>query len=182
MDDFVRPPRQEEVQYAKDIIGGKRRFDTRVIIAATVAGALMGVAIGIAGNRDNESFDLVLLVACIGAVAFCFFIISLLILASIRTIKAVCSAWFPGKVITIISGALYAANLLKSIPMRIIVPSTFIPGLAMTLLGLIFLLLLYTVGLRFIFFIYCLATGKDDEKITADHIAAQNDQHGKTDR
>ena len=176
MEGNIRPPRQEEMQYAADVIHGKRSLDTKVMLGVTIFGAIFGLAVGIAGNiSENRGFDLVFILICIGACAFCLFIISALVMASIRTIQAICRSWKPARVLVIIACALFATRWLGNIALWILVPSRIMADLVLGLMSAVFVLLLGTIVLRFIYFIRCLIAGEDDEETLSKSIATSNE-------
>lgn len=51
---FVRPPTSDEMQYAGDVIRGKRRLDVVVYVIFALLGAAFGAAVGFAGTRAND--------------------------------------------------------------------------------------------------------------------------------
>lgn len=42
MTDFNTPPTKDEIQYARDVIQGKRKWDARIIIGFAIFGAFLG--------------------------------------------------------------------------------------------------------------------------------------------
>lgn len=174
MTDFIRPPNKEEVQYARDILQGKHRMDMSIMIGAAIVGAAFGIAVGLSANASDEGpFDFPLFLICIAACALCFFVITMLALASMRTIKAVCNAWLSGRVIVGVACALLLMQIAQKVWFWTLFPSSIVGDVVMGAIGLVFFLLLLTIGLRFVYFIYCAVTKKDDEDIVAAHIAAK---------
>lgn len=172
--DFQRAPYKDEMQYASDMMHGRRKVDVLIIVAATLVGAGLGVAIGFAGNAANdEAPDAGFILGCVAIVAFAFAVITGLMLASLRTIVAICRAWLPARIIAIAVCALILFRLGRKIMFWMITPSNILADLAMGLMLLAFGILFLTLGLRLLFWIYCTATGKDDEEITARNIAAR---------
>lgn len=172
--DIQRPPYKDEVQYMGDMLHGRRKVDAIIIVAATLVGAGLGVAIGFAGNAANdEAPDAGFILGCAAIVAFAFAVITGLMLASLRTIVAICKAWVPARFIVGAVCVLEILNLGETVLIWTINPSRILMDSAKGLLLLAFGILFLTLGLRLVFWIYCAATGKDDEKITAREIAAQ---------
>lgn len=174
MDTSFRPPTRDEKQYASDVMHGKRKIDSRIIIGSAIAGALLGIAVGFANAAQNDgAFDIGFTLICILACAFCLGIIAALILAAVRSIMALCSAWLPARIITIVVGALVALDFVKKAVFLILVPSSLLTDLAMSLLFLVFAVLIFSLILRAIFVFYCMVVGKDDEAIMTKSIAAK---------
>ena len=91
-----RPPRKEEIQYVSDLVHGRHRKDAVAIVAAVVVGSLFGLAIVASSIASgNENVDLVFIVACVVVCAAAVAVIVGLIMASVRTIVAVCRVWKP---------------------------------------------------------------------------------------
>ena len=62
MTDFNTPPTKDEIQYARDVIQGKRKWDARIIIGFAIFGALFGILVGFSSAQaNNESLDICLL-------------------------------------------------------------------------------------------------------------------------
>ncbi len=96
-----RPPRKEEIQYVSDLVHGRHRKDAVAIVAAVVVGSLFGLAIVASSIASgNENVDLVFIVACVVVCAAAVAVIVGLIMASVRTIVAVCRVWKPARAIT----------------------------------------------------------------------------------
>lgn len=172
--DFQRPPYKDEVQYMGDMLHGRRKVDALIIVAATFVGAVLGVVIGFAGNAANdEAPDAGFILGCAAMVAVAFAVITGLMLASLRTIVAICKAWLPARIITGVVCVLELFNIAKRTIVWMIDPSRILMDVAMGLMLLAFGILFLLLGLRLLFGIYCMATGKDDEEITARNIAAQ---------
>lgn len=172
--DFQRLPYKDETQYASDMLHGRRKVDVIIIVAATLVGAGLGVAIGFAGNAANdEAPDAGFILGCAAIVAFAFAVITGLMLASLHTIVAICKAWLPARIITGVVCVLELLNLGETVLIWTIDPSRILMDSAKGLLLLAFGILFLTLGLRLVFWIYCTATGKDDEEITVREITAK---------
>ena len=175
--DFNRPPTKDEVQYMGDLIHGRRRFDLLVMAILTALGAAMGVAIGLSSAATNgEPIDVGFTLACAGVVALVFLVVTWLMLSSIRTIIAICKSWVPARVVVGIVCIVLLVRASRSIAFWMLDPSSIVMHLVMGCMGLIFVILFLMLGLRLMFLVYCIATGKDDEEITAHAISA--DSHG----
>lgn len=93
-------PTKDEMQYMGDLMRGKRKRDLLVILAFTVAGAIFGAVIGFAGHAgESEPLDVGFILSCVGVVALTFAVITGMLLASLRSIVAICKAWIPARVI-----------------------------------------------------------------------------------
>lgn len=173
--DIQRPPYKDEVQYADDLLHGRRKSDVVIIVGSAIVGGVLGVAIALAGSSaSDEAPDPMFILSCIGIVAFAFAVITGLMLASLRTIAAICKAWIPARVIVGIVCVLELFNILQSVTIWLWDPSRILMDVTLDLLGLAFGILFLLLGLRVIFWIYCTITGKDDEAITAREIAAND--------
>lgn len=184
MGDFDRPPTKDEMQYMGDLIHGKRRLDLIVIASLAVLGALAGVAIGFShAAMNNAPVDVGFTLMCAGVVALTFLVITWLMLSSIRAIIAICKSWVPARIIVGIVCVLLLARLSQSIMFWMLDPSSILMNLVTGCMGLIFVILFLLLGLRLLFLVYCMVTGKDDEEITARAIAAaRTDDAKKGDR
>ena len=132
-------------------------------------------AIALAGSSaSDEAPDPMFILSCIGIVAFAFAVITGLMLASLRTIAAICRAWIPARIIVGIVCVLELLNILQSVTIWLWDPSRILMDVTLDLLGLAFGILFLLLGLRVLFWIYCMITGKDDEAITAREIAAND--------
>lgn len=176
MADFSQPPRQEEIQYARDIIHGRHRVDLAVMLGATLIGAAFGVMVYVTQDLPELPFDILRLLLYVVICGGCLAVVAGLILASIRTIGAICEAWKPGRVVTIAAGAFAALNFLRNVPFWAMFPSHALAGIVSQGIFLIITLLLFTLGLRLVFSIRCAVKGVDDERVVARHIAAKDTQ------
>ncbi len=173
--DFQRLPYKDETQYASDMLSGKRKIDVIIIVVATLVGAALGVAIGFAGaDANNEAPKAEFILGCAAIIAFAFAVITGLMLASLRTIIAICKAWVPARFIVGAVCVLEVLNIGEKAMIWMLDPSRILMDSAMGLMLLAFGILFLTLGLRLVFWIYCAATGKDDEEITAREIAAKD--------
>lgn len=171
--DFPSRPTADETRYASDLLHGKRNKDLIVIAASAIVGFVCGIVIGFAGSAANEEApDLALILSCAAPCAFAFAIITGLMLASLRTIVAICTVWMPARVIVGIVCALELLNVGRALSFWLLDPSRILIGLITGALGLMFGILFLTLGLRILFGIYGMVTGKDDEALTAQAIAA----------
>lgn len=48
------PPTKEEMQYASDVIHGKRKLDRYIILGSTIAGGIFGIAVGFSSAQANS--------------------------------------------------------------------------------------------------------------------------------
>lgn len=168
-----RPPRKEEIQYVSDLVHGRHHKDAVALVAAVVVGSLFGLAIVAASIASgNEDVDLVFIVACVAVCAATVAVIVGLIMASVRTIVAVCRVWKPARVITGVAVAYAVLRLARRIPIWLIIPSQIIMDVVLGFVMGTLILLLFTILLRFIFFIRCNIKGVDDEEIVAANISA----------
>lgn len=173
--DIQRPPYKDEVQYADDLLHGRRKSDVVIIVGSAIVGGVLGVAIALAGSSaSDEAPDPMFILSCIGIVAFAFAVITGLMLASLRTIAAICRAWIPARIIVGIVCVLELLNILQSVTIWLWDPSRILMDVTLDLLGLAFGILFLLLGLRVLFWIYRMITGKDDEAITAREIAAND--------
>lgn len=174
MNSSFRPPTRDEMQYASDVVHGKRKLDSRIILGTAIAGAILGIAIGFANAEQNDgAIDLSFTLICMAVCAFSLGIIAALILAALRSIMAMCRAWMPARVLTIIACCAVGLDIIRKIVFWFFFPSAIISGIVMGTLALIFEILLFSIGLRIIFIVYCMFTKKDDEEILAKSIAAK---------
>ena len=172
MADFITPPTAEEMQYASDAIHGKRKRDLLIVLISAVIGAFFGLLIGFAGNEANdEPIDPIFILGCIGVVAFCFAVITLMILFALRSIVAVCRAWVPARILAIVAVVYLVVNFLGKVRFWFIFPSQIVMDVVMEALLLIFAILLLNYGLRLLFLLYCMVTGKDEERIMVEQIS-----------
>lgn len=168
-------PTKDEMQYMGDLMRGKRKRDLLVILAFTVAGAIFGAVIGFAGHAgESEPLDVGFILSCVGVVALTFAVITGMLLASLRSIVAICKAWIPARVIVGIVCAVVVFRFARSVLFWMLDPSTILMHLVSGAMGLIFCILFLLLGLRLLFSLYCMITGKDDEELTARAIAADD--------
>ena len=82
----MRPPTSDEMQYAGDVIHGKRRLDVVVYVIFALLGAAFGAAVGFAGTRANDQpFDLGFTLGCAAGFGVAFFVFAIPIMSSIRS-------------------------------------------------------------------------------------------------
>ena len=173
---FNRPPTSDEMQYAGDIIRGKLPFDVKVIIASTIAGAVFGIAVGISSASSQEApldlgFTAMTAVVC----ALTFAVIAILIMNSIRSIQAVYRIWLPARIIFWAAIAWLVLRWVKRLQFIFIVgPANAVSQIVLGTLGLIFFVLFLNIGIRLVFIVYCMVTGKDEDEIVTRSIAAQD--------
>ncbi|HJF65536.1 MAG TPA: hypothetical protein K8U77_05410 [Slackia equolifaciens] len=180
MADFNRPPTKDEIQYMGDLIHGKRHLDLIVMAVLTVLGALFGVAIGFSNAAmENKPVDVGFTLMCAGVVALAFLVVTWLMFSAIRTIIAICKSWVPARVIVGVVCVLLLARLSQSVMFWMLDPSSIVMNLVTGCMGLIFVILFLMLGLRLLFLVYCMITGKDDEETTARAIAAQRNPKEK---
>lgn len=177
---FVRPPTADEMQYAGDVIRGKRSLDVRIIIAFTVLGALCGIVIGFAGAAaHNEPVDPAFVATCLGLVAITFAVIAAMALYSYRSLKAVCEAWLPARLIVAVVGIFAAYRIIGNVRLSLIMGTTIQQIIVVNAMGLVFALLFLNLGIRFIFNLYCMATGRDEDEIVTRNISASHEAKRK---
>lgn len=175
MINFYRPPTRDEMQYASDVIRGKRKLDAGIIIGTAFLGALMGIAIGFAGaDASNEPPNASHIAISAGVCALTLGVIAALILGSIRSIMAVCKAWLPARIIAIVACFLLGVQILRKIAFWIILPSQALADLVLSCLILVFAILFFNLGLRLVFIVYCMITGQDEDEIMVRNISANN--------
>ena len=173
---FNRPPTSDEMQYAGDVLRGKRPFDVRVFIVCAVVGALAGIAIGISSSLAQEApldlgFTAMTAIAC----ALTFAVIAMLIMNSIRSIQAVYRIWLPARIIFWAAIAWLVLRWVKRLQFIFIVgPANAVSQIVLGTLGLIFFVLFLNIGIRLAFIVYCMVTGKDEDEIVTRSIAAQD--------
>lgn len=174
---FVRPATSDEKQYAHDIISGKRPLDVAVCAVFAVIGALIGLAVGISSAQASEQpVDIGFTLTCVAIIAVAFLVFALLIMGSIRSLQAVCRVWVPARVIVALAAVALALRALDTVQFVLIVgPSAIASQLALDGLGLIFALLFLNLGVRLVFIIYCMATGRDEDEIITRSISADGE-------
>ena len=183
---FVRLPTSDEMQYAGDVIHGKRRLDVVVYVIFALLGAAFGAAVGFAGTRANDQpVDLGFTLGCAAGFGVAFFVFAILIMSSIRSLQAVCRVWLPARVIVAVAVAAFALRVLDTVKFVLIVgPTSIIQQVVMGVLGFIFALLFLNLGVRLVFLVYCMATGRDEDEIVTRSISAESSQEcrGNEDR
>ena len=183
---FVRLPTSDEMQYAGDVIRGKRRLDVVVYVIFALLGAAFGAAVGFAGTRANDQpVDLGFTLGCAAGFGVAFFVFAILIMSSIRSLQAVCRVWLPARVIVAVAVAAFALRVLDTVKFVLIVgPTSIIQQVVMGGLGFIFALLFLNPGVRLVFLVYCMATGRDEDEIVTRSISAESSQEcrGNEDR
>ena len=175
---FVRLPTSDEMQYAGDVIHGKRRLDVVVYVIFALLGAAFGAAVGFAGTRANDQpVDLGFTLGCAAGFGVAFFVFAILIMSSIRSLQAVCRVWLPARVIVAVAVAAFALRVLDTVKFVLIVgPTSIIQQVVMGGLGFIFALLFLNLGVRLVFLVYCMATGRDEDEIVTRSISAESSQ------
>lgn len=178
MVDFIRPPRKDEVQYAGDVIRGKRPVDVGIIVSAAIAGAILGIVIGCAGGAtSDEPLDPAFLAMCMGLCAVTLAVVAGLVLANVRSIKAICDMWTPARFIAVIACVLLVVFAGKRMLFTITFASrSLIADVALTIGGVVFALLFFNLGLRLVYLVYCSITGRDDEEEIARAISVDHDE------
>lgn len=177
MTDFNTPPTKDEIQYARDVIQGKRKWDARIIIGFAIFGALFGILVGFSSAQaNNESLDIGFTLLCSGICAATLAIVSMLVLNSIRSIGALCKVWLPARILVGIACLLLVSRIVQKIAFWVFFPSEFIADVVLSVLFLIFYILLFNIGLRIFFALYCLITGKDEDEIMTRAIAAKTNK------
>lgn len=183
---FARLPTSDEMQYAGDVIRGKRRLDVVVYVIFALLGAAFGAAVGFAGTRANDQpFDLGFTLGCAAGFGVAFFVFAILIMSSIRSLQAVCRVWLPARVIVAVAAAAFALRVLDTVKFVLIVgPTSIIQQVVLGGLGFIFALLFLNLGVRLVFLVYCMATGRDEDEIVTRSISAESSQEcrGNEDR
>lgn len=180
MTDFNRPPTADEMQYASDVMHGKRKRDVRITLIATVIGAFFGLLIGFAGNEaHNKLPDPVFILTCIVLVALTFAVITMLVLFTIHSIIGVCRVWIPARILVGIAILFVAYKLFQKISFWIVFPQRIMMDLVMFALLLVFAVLFVNIGIRLLFLLYCMVTGKDEEKIMVEQLSAKHDFNSK---
>ena len=168
-----RPPRKEEIQYVSDLVHGRHHKDAIALVAAAAGGMLFGLRVLTSRNASgNRNSALVFIVACVAVCAAAVAVIVGLIMVSVRTIVAVCRVWKPARAITGIAVAYAVLRLARRIPIWLIIPSQIIMDAVLGFVMGTLTLLLFTILLRFIFFIRCNIKGVDDEELVAANISA----------
>lgn len=183
---FVRLPTSDEMQYAGDVIHGKRRLDVVVYVIFALLGAAFGAAVGFAGTRANDQpVDLGFTLGCAAGFGVAFFVFAILIMSSIRSLQAVCRVWLPARVIVAVAVAAFVLRVLDTVKFVLIVgPTSIIRQVVLGGLGFIFALLFLNLGVRLVFLVYCMATGRDEDEIVTRSISAESSQEcrGNEDR
>ena len=182
---FVRPPTSDEMQYAGDVIRGKRPVDVVVYVIFALLGAAFGAAVGVAGTQANDQpADLGFTLGCAAGFGVAFFVFAILIMSSIRSLQAVCRVWLPARVIVAVAAAAFALRVLDTVKFVLIVgPASIIQQVVLGGLGFIFALLFLNLGVRLVFLVYCMVTGRDEDEIVTRSISAEPSQecHGNED-
>lgn len=182
MTDFMRPPTRDEMQYAGDIIRGKRPVDVGIIVAVAILGAILGIAVGVAGAMaSDDSIDPGFIALCAVFFAAVFAIIAGLILSSVRSMKAVCEAWVPARVIVAVAGFLILVWAAQNLSFAFMMDrSSLVSRLVMDALAFVFAVLFLNLGIRLIFIVYCMITGRDEDEIVTRNISADHDAKKNT--
>lgn len=183
---YMRPPTSDEMQYAGDVIRGRRPLDVVVYAVFALLGAAFGAAIGAASAQANDQpVDLGFTLGCAAGISVAFIVFAILIMSSIRSLQAVCRVWLPARVIVAVAAAAFALRVLDTVRFVLIVGTTsIIQQVVMGGLGFIFALLFLNLGVRLVFLIYCMATGRDEDEIVTRSISAdarQSDKDGRGD-
>ena len=149
-------------------------------------GAAFGAAIGAASAQANDQpVDLGFTLGCAAGIGVAFIVFAILIMSSIRSLQAVCRVWLPARVIVAVAAAAFALRVLDTVRFVLIVGTTsIIQQVVMGGLGFIFALLFLNLGVRLVFLIYCMATGRDEDEIVTRSISAdarQSDKDGRGD-
>lgn len=169
--------------HASDIIHGRRRPDAIAMLVATVIGALFGLAAGVSGPvSEGKPVDVGITLLSVVFCAVALLIMVILIMMSVRTIAAVCRAWRPARVLTGLALVYVAWLLVQHVMFWFIVPSQIVKDVVLGLVMGTIYLLLFTIVLRFIFFIRCAVKGVDDEDVVAANIAAPRRSQTASDR
>ena len=181
---FMRPPTSDEMQYAGDIIHGKRRLDVVVYVIFALLGAAFGAAVGVASAQANDQpIDLGFTLGCAAGFGVAFFVFAILIMSSIRSLQAVCRVWLPARVIVAIAAAAFALRMLDTVKFVLIVgPTSIIQQVVLGGLGFIFALLFLNLGVRLVFIICCMVTGRDEDEIVTRSISADAEPSDKGSR
>lgn len=181
---FARLPTSDEMQYAGDVIRGKRRLDVVVYVIFALLGAAFGAAVGFAGTRANDQpFDLGFTLGCAAGFGVAFFVFAILIMSSIRSLQAVCRVWLPARVIVAVAAAAFALRVLDSVRFVLIVgPTSIVQQIVLGGLGFIFALLFLNLGVRLVFLVYCMVTGRDEDEIVTRSISADAEPSDKGSR
>ncbi len=173
---FVRPPTSDEMQYTGDVIHGRRTLDVKVFIVFAVLGALLGLAIGIAEAAANEKaidFGFTLISTGVCAVALAIF--AMLIMGTIRSLQAACRVWLPARVMVAIALVAFVLRVLDAVQFILVMgPGAIFTQLIVGGIGLIFALLFLNIGVRIAFLVYCMVTGRDEDAIMTQAIAAKD--------
>lgn len=174
------PPTKEELQYASDVIRGKRKLDRRIIVGTAIAGGILGVAIGFASAQaNNKPLDIGFTLLCAAICAFTLGVIAALVMNALQTIIALCKAWMPARIIAIAACAVLVIRIFQKISFWVVFPSRAITDIALGCLFLILAILFLNLGLRLIFIVYCMITGKDEEEIMLRTITAKTNKRKK---
>lgn len=181
---MVDLPTSDEIQYARDVIHGRRRLDVFIFGVSSLLGAVLGFIVGIAGAQANdEAVDLGLLLSYAAIVAVTFLVIAMLIMNSIRSLQAVCRVWLPARIIVILAAIALVLRVLDAVRFALIIGPASIAGqIALDGLGLIFALLFLNLGVRFAFIVYCMLTGRDEDEIITRSISADRNKSTDNDR
>ena len=181
---YMRPPTSDEMQYAGDVIRGRRPLDVVVYAVFALLGAAFGAAIGAASAQANDQpVDLGFTLGCAAGIGVAFIVFAILIMSSIRSLQAVCRVWLPARVIVAVAAAAFALRVLDTVRFVLIVGTTsIIQQVVMGGLGFIFALLFLNLGVRLVFLIYCMATGRDEDEIVTRSFSADARQSVKDGR
>ena len=174
---FVRPPTSDEMQYAGDVIHGRRRLDIIVFGVFSLLGAVLGFIVGIAGAQANdEPVNLGFALGCAAIFAVALLVTAMLIMSSIRSLQAVCRVWLPARVVVALAAIAFALRILDTVQYVLIVgPASIASKIALGSMGFVFALLFLNLGVRLIFIIYCMVTGRDEDEIVTRSISAKRE-------
>ena len=173
--DFPQVPREEEMQYTRDVLHGKRKKDLIAIAVFAVVGFILGIAIGYAGTVGmGKPFDIGTLLLSAVFVAACLAVVAGLMIVSVRSIIAMCRAWTGARVLTALACLYILWRVFGYVQFAVLAPSLALSHGVMGAMGLVFFVLIFNPVLRLVFFVYCKVTGKDDDHLISRNIAADS--------
>lgn len=171
--DFPQVPREEEMQYTRDVLHGKREKDLIAIVVFAVVGFILGIVIGYAGTVGmGKPLDIGTLLLSAVLVAACLAVVAGLMIVTVRSIIAMCRAWVVARVLTALACLYILWRVFQYVQFATAVPYLALSHGVMGAMGLIFFVLIFNPVLRLVFFVYCKVTGKDDDYLISRNIAA----------
>ena len=133
--------------------------------------------IGVSGSQaNNEPLDFGAMASSVAFVALCFFFITWLVLFAFNSLKAICKAWLPGLIIVVVAGSYILYRAIRYLWFGIMIGSLAPVGyVILTAAGLVFAFICLNVGVRLVFYVYCMVSGKDSDEVLRQATSAGED-------